>query len=201
MEIMIDYDLELEDAVFILIHLFGHTVQWNVSEDARAIGLAQPTGAWTEAALVAVAAYELQACRYSLQLLHDAGVRDLDLWVSEFAACDCAYLMHLYRTGEKRPFREFWREDVPLLPAPLLDSRLPARALARSKRRHGRIGRAAEESANIRTSRDSARSANHRRLAGQGLRQGRDRQPRPRAARSTATRRSTSSARARSKRS
>jgi hypothetical protein len=28
-QIMVDYDLDIEDAVFILIHLFGHTVQWN----------------------------------------------------------------------------------------------------------------------------------------------------------------------------
>ena len=39
---------------------------------------------------------------------------DLDQWISDFAACDSAYLMHLYRTGEKRPFRSFWRDATPL---------------------------------------------------------------------------------------
>jgi hypothetical protein len=130
-QIMIDYDLELEDAVFILIHLFGHTVQWNVSEAARAIGLATPPGEWTAAALHAVADYERQACRYSLQLLHDAGVYDLDPWVSEFAACDSAYLMHFYQTGEKRHFREFWREDVPLLEALAIPAFQPTRWMGR----------------------------------------------------------------------
>lgn len=114
--ILVDHDLDIEDAVFILIHLFGHTVQWNVSEHARRIGLAKPGDVvWTEDALREVAAYEAEACRYSLQLLHDAGVRDLDQWVSDFAACDAAYLMHFYRTGEKRPFRSFWKADAPLL--------------------------------------------------------------------------------------
>lgn len=116
-EIHVDHDLDVEDALFILVHLFGHTVQWNISERAREIAFAKRT-VWTEDELREVADYETQACRYSLQLLHDAGVRDLDQWVSEFAACDAAYLMHFYRTGEKRPFRSFWVAGVPTL-APL----------------------------------------------------------------------------------
>jgi hypothetical protein len=112
--IAVDYDIELEDAVFILVHLFGHTVQWNVSEDARRIAFARP-GQWTEAQLAEVGAYELEACRYSLQLLHQIGFRDLDQWISDFAACDAAYLMHFYRTGEKLPFRSFWRDGAPLV--------------------------------------------------------------------------------------
>lgn len=118
-EIFVDFDNAIEDAVFILVHLFGHTVQWNISERARAIAFARP-GTWTEEALAELAAYESEACRYSLQLLHDAGVHDLDAWISDFAACDGAYLMHFYRTGEKRPFRSFWRDDAQLLtPAPI----------------------------------------------------------------------------------
>ena len=112
--IIVDYENDIEDAVFILIHLFGHTVQWNVSEHARDVGFARRT-AWTDDQLREVAEYEREACRYSLQLLHEAGIHDLDQWVSDFAACDVAYLMHFYRTGEKRPFRSFWRHGCPLL--------------------------------------------------------------------------------------
>lgn len=115
-EIMVDYDLEAEDALFILVHLFGHTVQWNTDEDARAIGMY--TGPWDEPSLARVRTYEQIACRYSLQLFHDAGVHDLDQWLSDFAACDYAYLDHFYRTGEKRPFRTFWTDGNPRL-APL----------------------------------------------------------------------------------
>jgi hypothetical protein len=117
--IAVDHDIELEDAVFILVHLFGHTVQWNLSERARRIAFARP-GRWTEEELDEVAAYEREACRYSLQLLHEIGVRDLDQWISDFAACDCAYLLHFYRTGEKLPFRSFWRDGAPLVtPLPI----------------------------------------------------------------------------------
>jgi hypothetical protein len=111
---MVDYDLEIEDAVFILIHLFGHTVQWNVSPRARDIALLRPA-TWTDEQLRAAMDYEHEACGYSLQLLHDAGIHDLDQWISDFAACDCAYLEHFYRTGEKRAFRSFWRDGTALV--------------------------------------------------------------------------------------
>lgn len=129
--IVVDFENQVEDALFILIHLFGHTVQWNVSEHCRTIAFARPT-TWTEEQLVEVAAYEREACRYSLQLLHDAGVHELDQWVSDFAACDAEYLLHFYRTGEKRPFREFWRDGAPLLEPLAIPEFQPTRWLSRS---------------------------------------------------------------------
>ncbi|MDX2089512.1 MAG: hypothetical protein SFX73_16785 [Kofleriaceae bacterium] len=115
-QIHIDFDLEVEDALFILVHLFGHTVQWNVSAEARAIAFYKASDTWTEDKLRQVAEYEAEACRYSLQLLHDAEVFDLDQWIADFAACDVAYLMHFYKTGEKLPFRTFWKDGAPILP-------------------------------------------------------------------------------------
>jgi len=118
-EIQVDYDQTVEDALFILVHLFGHTVQWNSSEEERRIG--QPrSGPWSEADLAEVERYEREACEYSLQLLHECGVFDLDAWLSDFAACDHAYLDHFYRTGEKHPFRSFWQDGRPCLsPRPI----------------------------------------------------------------------------------
>jgi len=37
-EIRVDFDLSAEESVFILAHLFGHTVQWNLSAADREIG-------------------------------------------------------------------------------------------------------------------------------------------------------------------
>ena len=119
-EIKVDFDLSSEDALFIRVHLFGHTVQWNTSEEARVIG--RHTGPWDEPALARLCAYETDACRLSMQLFHDAGVHDLDQWLSDFAACDFAYLDHFYRTGDKRPFRSFWSDGHPVLaPLPIPD--------------------------------------------------------------------------------
>lgn len=113
-EIQVDHDQELESAVFIIAHLFGHTVQWNTSPEARAIGYRLYVHA-TEEELAALVAYEIVACRYSIQLFHDAGVLDLDQWLSDFSACDLAYLLHFYRTGEKRPMASFWQDGTPRL--------------------------------------------------------------------------------------
>jgi hypothetical protein len=129
--IAVDYDQSSEDALFIMAHLLGHTVQWNTSPRAREIGTTPVTSA-TEEFLDELAAYEKQACRYSLQLFHDAGIGDLDPWVSDFAACDSAYLMHFYRTGKKLPFRSFWREGMPLIEPLAIPAFQPSRWLSRS---------------------------------------------------------------------
>jgi hypothetical protein len=110
-QILVDSDLEAEEALFILVHLFGHTVQWNVSARDRELGLLEVKNA-TEELLSQLARYEQEAARYSLQLFHDADVHDLDQWLANFAACDVAYLIHFYRTGEKRPFRSFWSDTA-----------------------------------------------------------------------------------------
>jgi hypothetical protein len=113
-EIRVDYALTPEEAAFIIVHLFGHTVQWNVSARARIIGV-MPISSPSEELLAELQAYEREAAQYSLQLFHDAGVHDLDQWLSDFAACDFAYLRFFYTSGEKRPFKSFWANGAPVL--------------------------------------------------------------------------------------
>lgn len=116
-EILIDHDQDVEAALFVLIHLFGHTVQWNLSERAREIGTVVQQNPTPEL-LDELEAYEEEACRYSLQLVHEAGVADFDQWIADFARCDFAYLRHFYETGEKAEFRRFWQDGTAYL-APL----------------------------------------------------------------------------------
>lgn len=129
--IEVDYDQSWEDALFIIAHLFGHTVQWNTDARARTIGMTPVTDA-TEEFLAELRDYERTACRYSLQLFHDAGITDLDPWMSDFAACDSAYLMHYYRTKEKRAFRSFWASGAPLIEALPIPSFMPERWVSRA---------------------------------------------------------------------
>ena len=129
--ILVDHDLDAEEALFILVHLFGHTVQWNVSPADRELGLLEVKDA-TEELLAALERYEVDAARYSLQLFHDAGVHDLDQWLANFAACDIAYLLHFYRTGEKRAFRSFWVDDCALLTPLAIPDFHPTKWVARS---------------------------------------------------------------------
>lgn len=120
-EIQVDYDLEPADALFIAAHLVGHTIQWNVTEEERHVGLrAVPIPCDDETLLAALERYERNAARYSLQLLHDADIRDLDQWFSDYAECDVQYLLTHYRTGVKREPLAFWIDGTPLVaPTPI----------------------------------------------------------------------------------
>ena len=51
---------------------------------------------------------------------------------SDFAACDSAYLMHFYRTGEKLPFRTFWKDNAPIVQASPIPEFHPTRWLSRN---------------------------------------------------------------------
>jgi hypothetical protein len=115
--ITVDWQQSAEDALFVLVHLFGHTVQWNVSARDRALGVQDVrTGERLSPELrAALAEYEFGAARYAAQLFHQAGVHDLDQWLADFTQCDIAYLFHYYETGEKQPFREFWSTGSPQL--------------------------------------------------------------------------------------
>jgi hypothetical protein len=71
-----------EERPFLLAHLFGHTVPWNVSAEARRLGMVMPVKA-PRHELYALKAYEWEACRYSQQALHEVGVSGLDKWLAD----------------------------------------------------------------------------------------------------------------------
>jgi len=111
-EIRIDPSATAEQRLFLLGHLFGHTVQWNTDERAFALGQPQLPPV-SEELLPALLAYERQAAGYGVALFAGAGIGEVEPWYSNYSACDLSYLMHYYRTGEKAEFRSFWREDGP----------------------------------------------------------------------------------------
>ena len=123
-EIHVDFAQDPQTALFIIIHLFGHTVQWNRSARARHLSTLLVGDTRQDdidaATMAELRTFEEDACRYSLQLLHDVGVTDLDQWLSDYAACDYAYLVDFYETGTSKPFLSFWKPDQPLLtPLPI----------------------------------------------------------------------------------
>lgn len=115
-----------EERLFLVAHLFGHTVQWNLSAELRRLGVTMPVKP-TSDELDAVEAYEREACRYSQQALHEAGLTGFDQWLADYSACDVAFLMHLYTTGERRALREFWTPGQPLIEPLAIPSFTPSR--------------------------------------------------------------------------
>jgi hypothetical protein len=129
--IHIDHEVNDELRLFLLAHLFGHTVQWNVQPGAFDIGRPH-TPPVDEALLPAIIEYEREAAAYGLAMLHESGVAGLDQWYSDFTACDMEYLHHYYRTGEKRNFREFWKDGTSLLEPRAAPRFTPVRRQSRS---------------------------------------------------------------------
>lgn len=125
-EIHIDYAVTPEQRLFLLGHLFGHTVQWNTDPASFEIGRRyQPPV--SEDSIPAIIAYEGEAACYGLSLFHQIGITGLDQWFCNYTACDQAYLLCFYRTGEKRDFHSFWRTDAPRIKPKAIPKFIPTK--------------------------------------------------------------------------
>lgn len=98
--IYIGNHLSPEEKVFNLLHLAGHSVQWNIDPLLRDLGSELYRNP-DDALLLRLQEYEWQANCYALSVLHKAGVFNLDKWLSRKYVIDMLYLTHFYKTGEK----------------------------------------------------------------------------------------------------
>jgi len=130
-EIHIDYALTPEQRLFLLAHLFGHTVQWNVNPLAFDLGRPRNPPV-DEESMPALIDYERDAASYALSMLHEIGITELDQWLSDYTTCDMAYLGHFYRTGEKKEFQTFWCDGAPRIEARPVPAFTPSQRSRRS---------------------------------------------------------------------
>ena len=98
--IFIGKNLSPEEKVFNLLHLAGHSIQWNVDELLRTLGSELYRNPDDEL-LLRLQSYEWQANCYALSVLHKAGQFNLDKWLTRKYIVDMLYLTHFYKTGEK----------------------------------------------------------------------------------------------------
>ena len=119
LRMVIDPDVDFEMQCFVLLHLFGHSVQW-VAPSLEA-GLDALKHTEDKARFMQVLHdYEFQAGRFGLQLLHEAGVVDLDPWYSDFVATDWRYVERFYETDQIPPWEEcLCAADEQIRPLPI----------------------------------------------------------------------------------
>ena len=98
--IYIGNHLSPEEKVFNLLHLAGHSVQWNLDPLLRKMGSELYRNP-DDALLLKLQEYEWQANCYALSVLHKANLFNLDKWLSRKYVIDMLYLTHFYKTGEK----------------------------------------------------------------------------------------------------
>ena len=102
--ITLDPDVGFEMQCFILLHLFGHSIQWVApslepppSLEPRLHELQHTKE--LETFLKVLRAYEFEAARIGMTLLHEAGVTTQDQWYSDFVETDWRYVRHYYQHG------------------------------------------------------------------------------------------------------
>lgn len=119
LRIVVDPDVGFEMQCFILLHLFGHSVQWVAPELEHKLDALQNTTE-KEAFLQVLHDYEFEAAGFGLQLLHEVGIRDLDAWYSDFVATDWRYVERYYREDRIPPWEECVVRDAPrIIPQPI----------------------------------------------------------------------------------
>ncbi len=120
LEIVLRPDNHLELQTFILLHLFGHSVQWVAPELAGSIEPITQNESLEEF-LVALKHYEWEAAQLGLTLLHDEGVTQFDKWFSDFAVTDWRYVERYYR--EQRIPE--WQECIDQANEPIVPRAIP----------------------------------------------------------------------------
>jgi hypothetical protein len=99
LRIVIDPDVGFEMQCFLLLHLFGHSVQWVAPSLEHKLGELQSTDD-RDRFMEVLYRYESEAAGFAMQLLHEVGVTTLDQWFSDFVATDWRYVERFYQTGQ-----------------------------------------------------------------------------------------------------
>jgi hypothetical protein len=119
LRIAIDPDVGFEMQCFLLLHLFGHSVQWVApSIEGKLEDLRNTTD--KARFMQALHDYEFEAARFGLQLIRERAVTGLDQWYSDFVETDWRYVERYYETDRIPEWRDCIVTGCPLIePAPI----------------------------------------------------------------------------------
>jgi hypothetical protein len=122
LRIVLDPDVGFEMQCFLLLHLFGHSVQWVAPSIEHKLADLQHTD--DKARFMQVLHdYEREAAGYAMQLMRERGVTTLDQWFSDFVETDWRYVERYYQTDKLPDWHECivrGAEMVTPAPIPLL---------------------------------------------------------------------------------
>jgi hypothetical protein len=119
LRITVDPDVGFEMQCFLLLHLFGHSVQWVAPSLAAHVEELKHTEDRSRFMDV-LRAYEFEAARFGMQLMHQQGVTALDQWYSDFVETDWRYVERYYATDRIPPWEECIVNGCELIqPAPI----------------------------------------------------------------------------------
>ena len=105
LRITIDPDVGFEMQCFLLLHLFGHSVQWIAPSLTQTVSDLQNTSERSRF-MQMLRDYEFDAARFGMQLMRECGVTSLDRWYSDFVETDWRYVERFYETDRIPPWTE-----------------------------------------------------------------------------------------------
>lgn len=114
LRIHIDPDVGFEMQCFILLHLFGHSVQWVSPALEGSLDDLQNTDDM-DVFLKALRRYEFEAAQLGMQLMHQCGVATMDQWYSDFVETDWQYVRRFYTEGQIPEWEECVTHDCELI--------------------------------------------------------------------------------------
>jgi hypothetical protein len=125
LRIVLDPDVGFEMQCFLLLHLFGHSVQWVAPSLAHKLEDLKHTQ--DKARFMQVLHdYEQEAASFGLQLMRELGVTHLDQWYSDFVETDWQYVRRFYETDQLPAWDTCVVSGAPLIkpsPLPILKQR------------------------------------------------------------------------------
>lgn len=89
-----------EEDLFNILHMVGHSIQWNLSDELRKLGniiYKNPS----DEVLTKLQEYEWEANCYGYGILVKLGYSKYKKWLEKKYILDMFYLTHFYKTGEK----------------------------------------------------------------------------------------------------
>ena len=124
LRIVIDPDVGFEMQCFLLLHLFGHSVEWVAPSIEHKLEALQNTQD-KQHFMQVLHDYEFEAAGYAMQLMHECGATDFDRWLSDFVHTDWQYVERYYQTDSIAVWRECIVQGCPLIqPTPIPELRL-----------------------------------------------------------------------------
>ena len=105
LRIVIDPDVGFEMQCFLLLHLFGHSVQWVAPSLEHKLEDLKNTQD-RDRFMRVLHDYEFEAAAFGMELLHQVRVTTLDQWYSDFVATDWRYVERFYQTNQLSDWNE-----------------------------------------------------------------------------------------------
>ncbi len=125
LRIVLDPYVEFEMQCFVLLHLFGHSVQWVAPSLEQKLDALQHTTSKDHFMRV-LHDYEFEAAQFGRQLLKEVDLEHFDQWYSDFVATDWRYVERFYLEDRIPPWHECIVHDAPRIlavPIPELQHR------------------------------------------------------------------------------